>query len=68
SHLVEGAQQINLFEDSEHMINLYQAMDKMRIRHGDRAVIRAAGIEARSIGRVNPFNGEPPALLPNRRQ
>ena len=68
SHLVEGAHQIDLFEDGTHMINLYRAMDKMRLRHGDRAVIRAAGIEARSIGRGNPFNGEPPALLPNRRQ
>ncbi len=68
SHLVEGAHQINLFEDSEDMANLYQAMDKMRLRYGDRAVIRAVGIEARTIGRTNPFNGEPPTLLPNRRQ
>jgi DNA polymerase-4 len=68
SHLVNGGHQINLFDESEEMINLYQAMDKMRSRYGDRAVIRAAGIEARTIGRRNPFNGEPPPLLANRRQ
>ena len=68
SNLVNGGNQINLFDDTEEMVNLYQAMDKMRLRYGDRAVIRAVGMEARSIGRVNPFNGEPPALLPNRRR
>jgi DNA polymerase-4 len=68
SHLVSGGQQINLFEDNEKIINLYQAMDKMRERFGDRAVMRAAGMNAKSISRWNPFKGEPPPLLPNRRQ
>lgn len=68
SHLVSGGHQINMFEDNEKMLNLYQAMDKMRERYGDRAVIRAAGMEAKSISRWNPFNGEPPPLLANRRQ
>ena len=68
SHLVGGAYQINLFEDSEELINLYQAMDRMRERYGDRAVIRAAGIGAKTLGRFNPFNGEPPPLLANRHQ
>lgn len=68
SHLVSGGHQINLFDETEEMINLYQAMDKMRLRYGDRAIMRAAGIEARSIGRSNPFSGEPPPLLPNRRR
>jgi DNA polymerase-4 len=67
SHLVSGGYQINLFEDSEEVINLYQAMDKIRDKHGDRAVLRAAGIEARTISRFNPFRGEPPPLLANRR-
>jgi DNA polymerase-4 len=67
SHLVGGAYQINLFEDTEEQMNLYQAMDKMRERYGDRSIIRAAGIGARTIGRTNPFNGGPPALLANRR-
>lgn len=68
SHLVGGAYQINLFEDSEELINLYQAMDRMRERYGDRAVIRATGIGAKTLGRFNPFNGEPPPLLANRHQ
>ena len=67
SHLVEGGHQINLFEDSDKIINLYQAMDRIRKRYGSRAVINAAGMGAKSIGRSNPFNGEAPPLLANRR-
>lgn len=67
SHLVGGGYQINLFEDTEEYINLYQAMDKIRERFGDRAVLRASGIDARTISRSNPFNGEAPLLLANRR-
>ncbi|MBI9042814.1 DNA polymerase IV [Lutibacter sp.] len=67
SHLVSGGHQINLFEDNDKMMNLYQAMDKMRERYGDRAVVRASGMDAKSIARWNPFNGEPPPLLVNRR-
>jgi DNA polymerase-4 len=68
SHLVEGGHQINLFEDNETQLNLAQAIDKMRERYGDRAVISAAGMEARTISRWNPFTGEPPPLLANRHQ
>lgn len=68
SHLVGGHYQINLFDDTEERISLYQAMDKMRERFGDRAVMSAAGMEAKSIGRWNPFTGGPPPLLANRRQ
>lgn len=68
SHLVSGGYQINLFDDSEEKINLYQAMDKIRNRFGDRAVVTAAGMLAQSIGRgENPFDGGPPVLLANRR-
>lgn len=41
SHLVSGGYQINLFEDSEEMIKLYQAMDKLRQRFGELSVRRA---------------------------
>jgi DNA polymerase-4 len=68
SHLVNGGHQINLFEDNERLLNLYQAMDNMRKRYGDRAVMRASGLGAKSISRWNPFNGEPPPLLANRRK
>jgi DNA polymerase-4 len=68
SHLVEGGHQVNLFEDDEKLLHLSQAIDKMRERYGDRAVVNAAGMEAKSISRWNPFTGEPPPLLANRRQ
>ncbi len=67
SNLVYGGHQVNLFEDNQKVLNLYKAMDKMREKHGDRAVIRAVGMGARTINRANPFNGEPPPLLANRR-
>lgn len=67
SNLVGGHYQINLFDDSEEIIHLYQAMDKIRARYGDRSVFRAIGMDARTIGRTNPFSGEPPPLLANRR-
>jgi DNA polymerase-4 len=46
SDLVSGGQQINLFEDNAKIVNLYKAMDKMRERYGDKAVVRAITIEA----------------------
>ena len=67
SHLVEGGHQVNLFDDDTKYLNLNTAIDKMRERYGDRAVVNAAGMEAKSIGRWNPFNGEPPPLLPHRK-
>ena len=67
SHLVEGAHQISLFED-ENMLHLYKAMDRIREKYGDRAVMRASGMTAKSISRWNPFSGEPPPLLANRRR
>jgi DNA polymerase-4 len=68
SDLVSGGFQMNLFEDSEEMANLYQAMDRMRNRFGSQAVRRANGLDVKSIGRSdNPFDGGPPPLLANRR-
>ncbi|MEJ2161838.1 MAG: DNA polymerase IV [Robiginitalea sp.] len=69
SHLVPGNYQINLFEDREEILNLYAAMDRMRERYGDKSVIRASGMGARTIGRMhNPFNGQPPPVLAHRKQ
>jgi len=69
SHLVSGNYQINLFDDTEEALNLYQAMDRVRQRFGDRAVIRASAMGARTIGRIqNPFNGQPPIVLAHRKQ
>ena len=67
STLVSGNHQLNLFDDGTRYSELYTAMDKIRQRFGDRAVMRAIALDARTIGRWNPFNGEPPPLLANRR-
>lgn len=69
SHLVSGNYQINLFEDTEEALNLYQAMDYVRTRFGDRSVFRASAMGAKTIGRMqNPFNGQPPVVLAHRKQ
>jgi DNA polymerase IV len=46
SKLVPGSQQIDLFEDSVEMINLYQAMDRIRHKYGQKAVRRAVAVKA----------------------
>jgi len=44
SHLVQGHPQINLFEDSTEMVNLYQAIDRLKNRYGEQAVMKAVGV------------------------
>lgn len=41
--LVHGNHQMNLFEDTEELMNLYQTMDRIKNRFGAEAVGRAAG-------------------------
>jgi DNA polymerase-4 len=41
--LVHGSHQMNLFEDTEELMNLYQTMDRIKNRFGSEAVGRAAG-------------------------
>nr|WP_294933022.1 DNA polymerase IV [uncultured Flavobacterium sp.] len=43
SGLVRGTYQIDLFQDTEEMLALYTAMDKMKSRYGFDAVMRCAG-------------------------
>lgn len=44
SKLVHGVQQINMFEDPPELINLYQAIDRMRRKHGSKVIHRAVAI------------------------
>jgi len=67
SGLVQGNYQINLFDDTQKTLALYKAMDTIRDRYGDRSVYRGSTMGARTISRFNPFTGEPPPLLANRR-
>ncbi len=41
SNLVRGMQQLNLFEDTPEMARLYQAVDRMRRKHGPQILQRA---------------------------
>ena len=44
SHLVRGSQQLDLFDNKPELVNLYQAMDNIRLRYGRKSVMRAIGI------------------------
>jgi DNA polymerase IV len=44
SNLVSGFNQINLFEDTEEKINLYNALDKIRLRFGENAIGKAVAL------------------------
>ncbi len=58
SHLIGGSYQMRLFEDSEKMIRLYQSMDKVRNRYGNKAIQRAVTMGVGSLSsNFNPFNG-----------
>ncbi|MGQ1910946.1 DNA polymerase IV [Marinifilum sp. RC60d5] len=65
SNLVGGTYQIRLFEDSEKLIKLYQKMDYLRNRYGKNAVKRAIGMDVKTIGGMNSFNGQAPNLIGN---
>ncbi|WP_307305688.1 DNA polymerase IV [Epilithonimonas hungarica] len=42
--LVHGCHQMDLFEDTEELISLYQTMDKIKMRFGSTSVGRASGL------------------------
>lgn len=51
--LVRGKYQIYMFEDTEEMVSLYDAMDKIRRRFGEKAVGRCAGLLSQSKNHGN---------------
>ena len=55
-NLVHGNYQINLFEDTAEQIRLYQALDRINGKFGDKTVCRAVGMQV-GRRRFNPFNG-----------
>lgn len=58
SHLIGGSYQMRLFEDSEKLIRLYQSMDRVRNRYGNKAIQRAVTIGVGGLSsNFNPFNG-----------
>ncbi|MGB3465017.1 MAG: DNA polymerase IV [Cyclobacteriaceae bacterium] len=60
SGLVHGNYQINLFDDTEESIKLYQALDKIKMKYGQESIIRAAthGVNKRVRMDNNVFSGE----------
>ena len=56
SHLIQGTHQFTLFEDTQKQVQLYQALDRMKKRFGDDAVMRAVGMDVQ-LREFNPFNG-----------
>jgi len=47
SLLIPGQTQINLFDDTEEMINLYQSLDKIRLRFGYKAIMKSVGLKTK---------------------
>ena len=48
SHLIPGNHQIHLFEDTQEVINLYQAIDSVKKRFGEKILMKAAGMISQS--------------------
>jgi DNA polymerase-4 len=59
SGLVHGTYQISLFDDTEETINLYQAIDRIKQKHGIEKLMRANTIEVNKRVRLelNMFKG-----------
>lgn len=59
SGLVHGNHQINLFDDTSETINLYEAIDRIKHKHGSEKLIRATTMEVSKRVRmeVNMFKG-----------
>ena len=56
SHLVGGGHQVNMFDDNVQILNLYNTMDRLRLRYGEDKIQRAAALHF-SLRGFNPFNG-----------
>jgi DNA polymerase-4 len=51
SGLVPGSQQLDMFEDSVEMANLYQAMDRLRMKYGNKVLGRAVGLKSSEVAK-----------------
>lgn len=60
SGLVHGNYQINLFDDTQEHIQLFQAMDNIRNKHGTESIVRAStlGLDKRLRENRNFFTGD----------
>lgn len=60
SNLVHGNHQINLFDDTAETINLYEAIDNIKHKHGVEKLVRATtiGVNRRVRMEMNMFKGK----------
>ena len=60
SNLVQGNHQISLFDETEEDVNLYEAMDLIKHKHGVDKLVRATtlGVSKRVRMEMNVFNGK----------
>ncbi len=58
SHLVSGNYQISLFDDTQEMISLYQAIDSIKSQFGWQYLMRGSSSGNRYEERLNPFQKE----------
>jgi DNA polymerase-4 len=60
SNLVQGNHQISLFDETEEDVNLYEAMDLIKHKHGVDKLVRATTIDVNKRVRMemNAFNGK----------
>jgi DNA polymerase-4 len=49
THLIPGNYQISLFDDTQEMINLYQAIDSIKKTYGERLLIRGSGFNGKDM-------------------
>jgi DNA polymerase-4 len=57
SKLLQGQEQLNLFDDGAKLVPLYQAMDSLKNRYGEFSILRASGLMG-SAERRNRLIGE----------
>ena len=60
SNLVHGNHQIDLFNDTAETINLYEAIDSIKHKHGVEKLVRATtiGVSRRVRMEMNMFKGK----------
>ncbi len=56
SDLIPGTYQINLFNDTQEQIKLYQAIDSIKKQYGEKFLIRAIGCGVNKIIKLNTQN------------
>ncbi len=54
SHIIPGNYQINLFDDNEEMIQLYKAIDSVKLQFGETVLKRAAAVHALQASSRDP--------------